>query len=228
MKKIIAVLMIAVMCLAFISCDEEKSAIFEIRNENGEVIGKHRNTTDSSGDTVKIEILDLNDKVVYTYEASEGNYIALSINGSVLDTDHFNFTLSEETLVYNGFNVNHRSYINITEFSKEDSFRVYEETISTEPYAKVLERIWYSKQPNDENCFKRDKIELFLPDGSLFIQCEITDPSGSLDINFYMNPEDESSALYTCYEYVNDFEIHKEYFFDGFTGEHIDKPQDIE
>ncbi len=226
MKKILLLILIFSLCFAFTGCDEEKSAIFEIKNENDEVIGKYRNTTDSSGDTIKIEILDLNDEVVYTREASDGNYIALSVNVSIVGP--FNFNLSKETFTHNGFNVNNLSYINITEFTKEDSFRVYEETLSTEPYAKVLERIWYSKSASDESIDRRYKIELYLPDGRLFIQCETTDPDGRLNFEFYMNPEDESSALYTCHEYVNEFEIYKEYFFDGFTGEPIDKPQDVE
>ncbi|MBP3333976.1 MAG: hypothetical protein J6M35_08030 [Clostridia bacterium] len=230
MKKILSILLLLSLCFAFAGCDEVD--IYEIENENGEVIYKIRSTSAEDGFySSKIELLDLQDNVIHTYEASEDTL--LSYANITYTANRFPFMLSERTFEHYGFEINRNFYISISEVDKESKQTVYEEILSSEPYLKVLERHYFSEASNKDLGTKRDKIELFLPDGRLFISCELSPENignGSAmlgGIGAAVNSNYEEEDYYVCHEHV-DGPVYKTYYFDLFTGEPIDKPQDVE
>ena len=230
MKKILSILLLLSLCFAFAGCDEVD--IYEIENENGEVIYKIRSTSAEDGFySSKIELLDLQDNVIHTYEASEDTL--LSYANITYTANRFPFMLSERTFEHYGFEINRNFYISISEVDKESKQTIYEEILSSEPYLKVLERHYFSEASDKGLGTKRDKIELFLPDGRLCISCELSPENignGSAmlgGIGAAVNSNYEEEDYYVCHEHV-DGPVYKTYYFDLFTGEPIDKPQDVE
>lgn len=230
MKKILSLLLLLSLCFAFTGCDGIDT--YEIENENGEVIFKIRNTPAKDGYySSKIELLDLEDNVIHTYEATEDTLLCYSTTNNNSNTSPF--SLSKRTFKHYNFEVNQHFYITISRIDKESKQTVFEEILSSEPYLKVLERHYFSEAMDKGVGTKRDKIELFLPDGRLFISCELSpenigNASAMLGgIGAYINSNYEEEDYYVCYEHV-DGPVYKTYYFDLFTGKPIEKPQDME
>lgn len=226
MKRILSLLCVFVLCLSFAGCGGPK--IREIDNENGEVIFKIRETS-AKGDyyASKLELLDLDDHVIHTYEASENTLLAYS--NTNYSANRFPFSLSERTFEHYGFHINRNFYTTISTVDKESKNPVTEEILTSDPLLKVIERHYYSESSDKGVVYKTDKIELFLPDGRLFISCELSPENagnGSAMLGGIVAGIDENYEeldYYLCQEYVDGF-LYKTYYFDLFTGEPIDAP----
>lgn len=226
MKRFLLLLCVFVLCLSFAGCGGPE--VYEIDNENGEIIFKIRETADK-GDyyATKLEVLDLDDNVIRTYEASDNTL--LSYSNTNYSANRFPFSLSERTLEHYGFHVNKNFYTTISKVDKESKNPVFEEILTSDPLLKVIERHYYSEASDKGVGYKTDKIELFLPDGRLFISCELSPENagngnamlGGIVVAFDENYEDLD--YYICQEYV-DGQLYKTYYFDLFTGEPIDEP----
>ncbi len=230
MKKILSLLLLLSLCFAFTGCD--RVDVYEIENKNGEIIYKIRNTAADDGYySSKIELLDLEDNVIHTYEATKDTLLSYAnINYTA---NKFPFSLSERTFAHYGFEINRNFYIAISRVDKESKNTIYEEILSSDPYLKVLERHYYSEASDKDVGYKTDKIELYLPDGRLFISCELSPENAGngaamlSGIGVATNENYEEEDYYICYEHV-DGPVYKTYYFDLFTGEPIDKPQEVE
>lgn len=225
MKRTLLLIFTLVLCLSFIGCGGPK--VYEIDNENGQVIFKIRNTA-GDGDfySSKIELLDLDDNVIHTYEASDSLWVYSNFNHSA---SRFPFSLSERTFEHYGFHVNKNFYTVISEVDKESKKLISEETLTSDPLLSVIERRYFSESTAEGVGDKTDKIELFLPDGRLFITCELSPENAGKgnamldEIVAGVNEDYEEEDYYLCNEYV-DGQVYKTYYFDLFTGNPIDKP----
>ena len=225
-KRFLVLLCTFVLCLSFAGCGGPD--VREIDNEKGEIIFKIRETA-AKGDyfASKLELLDLNDNVIYAYEATEGTLLAYS--NTNYSANRFPFSLSERTLEHYGFHVNRNFYTTISRVDKETKNPVFEEILTSDPLLKVIERHYYSESSDKGVVYKTDKIELFLPDGRLFISCELSPENagngaamlGGIVVGIDENYEELD--YYLCQEYVDGF-LYKTYYFDLFTGEPIDAP----
>ena len=229
MKKVFLLMIALIMCLLFSGCGN-KVSVYEIENGNGEVVFKIRNTpADDDYYSEKIELLDLNDNVVHTYEASENTYLSYAtiVYNENLKTSPF--CLSQRTFNHYGFSVNLKFQFAVLVVDKESKDTVVEELLSSD--LKVLERNYWSESSDKGVGTKMDKIELFLPDGRLFIRCELSSENKGMGnamlggIVAGVNENYEEEDYYVCQEYVDGY-VYAEYYFDLFTGEPIAKPID--